>query len=70
MAETPSTETLWRCIVRCRTCRTVLNTAHGVPESEKGRLEWTAAFVSVGSCGHSTFSDLNWHIDLEWEKES
>ena len=60
---------LWRAILTCADCGTVLNTAENVPESEKARVNISSAFAA-GSCPkgcRATFSDLNINTKLEWE---
>ena len=60
---------LWRAILTCRDCDTILNTAERVPESEKGRVAVSSGFAA-GPCPkgcRSSFSDLNLNTKLEWQ---
>jgi hypothetical protein len=63
-------DTLWKATVTCATCKEVINTAEHVPTSEKARAAMGAPFMSFCKTkAHNTFSDLNWHFDIEWELE-
>jgi hypothetical protein len=59
------------CIAKCGTCGSVMNTAHGVPEEDKGQVTMSApmvAFCEVRS--HNSLSDVNWNLKLEWVEET
>lgn len=61
--------TLWRGILKCHDCGTVLNTAENVPEDKKQIVAITSGFVA-GRCPKGcrfTFKDLNINTDLIWE---
>ena len=60
----------WTCIARCSTCKVELNRAEGVPESDKYRVGLVAPFNARGCPNkHDSFSDINFHFDLEWVEE-
>ena len=66
-------EKLYTCIARCRVagCREELNRAEHVPESAKTKVALCAPLVAIcEKPGHSTFSDCNIRVDLEWIEET
>lgn len=56
---------IYTVIAKCRTCKKELNRAINVPENELNRVKLSAPLNVIGSCKHSTLSDLNYHFDLE-----
>lgn len=63
------TET-WTAIATCSVCKEELNRATGVPTNEKPRIIMTAPLVAVcDKPHHSSFSDCNIGVELEWIKE-
>lgn len=64
-------EPLWTCIATCQVCGKELNRATHVPESEKTRVVISAPLAAVCDVpGHSTLSDCNIGVKLEWLRET
>ena len=63
-------EPTWTCVAKCQVCGKVLNTAKGVPESEKVRVAISAPLVCLCPVpGHNTLNDCNIGVELEWSKD-
>lgn len=74
MSGTKTTSTiaapLWTCIARCQVCGKELNRAVHVPEYDKTRVAISAPLVAIcDEPGHSTLSDCNIGVNLEWVQE-
>lgn len=56
-------------VATCRTCRREIGRTFPVPEQETVGTSMVAPFNLRTDCGHSTFSDLNWHYELAWYEQ-
>lgn len=55
----------------CRTCGVELNRTKPLTEKERNGMGamLSGPFVTIGKCGHSTFSDLNWNYEMKWYEQ-